>query len=107
VSAFDAHRVGKIDYLWSPNHPDGRRCLSPAELSEKGFRTDMYGRWRSPRRGTPPWKADVTPNNAANIEVEPQTPPEHLGPLDAVHQGSDEAFVTVAPGMPTGVGVTP
>ena len=28
IAAFDRHRVGKHAYLYSEDHPDGRRCLS-------------------------------------------------------------------------------
>jgi hypothetical protein len=49
VDAFDAHRVGKHAHLWSPERPDGRRCLSRAEISEAGWQQDARGRWVHPR----------------------------------------------------------
>ena len=55
LSAFDAHRVGKYAYEWSPEHPDGRRCLTEAELRERSFTTDKRGRWRRPASGRAPW----------------------------------------------------
>jgi hypothetical protein len=56
VSAFDAHRVGKHAYTFSeglrrsPPVEDGRRCLHPSELLEKGWSRDKAGRWRTPVR---------------------------------------------------------
>ncbi len=45
VSAFDAHRVGTHAYLWSRDNEDGRRCLDPAEMEERGFVRNQAGRW--------------------------------------------------------------
>ena len=47
VSAFDAHRVGKHEYLWDEEHPDGRRCLSVFEMarSKRGFVRNERGSW--------------------------------------------------------------
>jgi hypothetical protein len=45
VVAFDAHRVGKHAYEYSPEHPDGRRCLTPKEMSEKKFKLNRRGAW--------------------------------------------------------------
>ena len=51
VSAFDAHRVGKHAYTsteglrMDPPREDGRRCLYPHELEEKGFVQNSWGRW--------------------------------------------------------------
>lgn len=47
TDSFDAHRVGEHDYLLSPEHPDGRRCLSEQEMCEAGFGRSTAGRWRS------------------------------------------------------------
>lgn len=55
VTAFDMHRVGKHEYLADAEHPDGRRCLTPEEMVERGMREDKNGRWRSPFKGTPWW----------------------------------------------------
>lgn len=60
LGGFDTHRVGKHDYSWSLEHLDGRRCLAPSELEERGFRQDARGRWRLPASGRAPWgKADA------------------------------------------------
>src|SRR5437867_2077897 len=32
MTLFDQHRVGKHDYLWSPDQEDGRRCLDEEEM---------------------------------------------------------------------------
>ena len=45
VVAFDAHRVGKHAYDYSPDHPDGRRCLTKKEMGEKRFRLNSRGAW--------------------------------------------------------------
>jgi hypothetical protein len=45
VTAFDAHRVGKHAHPFSSERPDGRRCLSPAEMSTRGFKKNSRGRW--------------------------------------------------------------
>jgi hypothetical protein len=36
VRAFDLHRVGKHAYSYSPERPDGRRCLSEQEMLARG-----------------------------------------------------------------------
>jgi hypothetical protein len=64
VTAFDLHRVGKHEYLFSEEHPDGRRCLSSEEMLEKKMKLDKYGRWRAPGRNLPPWARE------GEIEVE-------------------------------------
>ena len=46
---FERHFVGTSDYLWSPERPDGWRCLSTEELRAKGYEQDQYGRWRNAR----------------------------------------------------------
>ena len=46
VAAFDAHRVGKHAYLYSAEHPDGRRCLSIEEIErDPYFVSNDRGRW--------------------------------------------------------------
>jgi hypothetical protein len=50
VTAFDAHRVGKHEYPWSPEQEDGRRCLDTEDLKERGWHRDSRGRWRRPIR---------------------------------------------------------
>jgi hypothetical protein len=49
VFAFDAHRVGTFAYDFSPERPEGRRCLAVAELVERGFAKDKRDRWQHPR----------------------------------------------------------
>jgi hypothetical protein len=46
LAAFDKHRTGVHEYLWSTNLPDGRRCLRESELLEVGMELDSRGRWR-------------------------------------------------------------
>jgi hypothetical protein len=59
ISAFDKHRIGKHDYLYSPERPDGRRCRAPAELGVLGMHKDSRQRWRLESRGAPSWQGDV------------------------------------------------
>lgn len=49
VSAFDRHRVGSHEMDASAEHPQGRRCLSTVELTERGFRRGRRGRWSRSR----------------------------------------------------------
>jgi hypothetical protein len=60
VKTFDRHRVGGHEYLWSPERPNGRRCLSVSEIQGLGWTLNKWGRWldpsqafRGPERGTP------------------------------------------------------
>jgi hypothetical protein len=46
LAAFDKHRTGVHEYLWSTDLPDGRRCLRESELLEVGMELDSKGRWR-------------------------------------------------------------
>jgi hypothetical protein len=46
LAAFDKHRVGKHDYLWSPDRPDGRCCLDLDEPDNSGLELDRHGRYR-------------------------------------------------------------
>ncbi len=55
VSGFDKHRVGSHAFDYSPDRPDGRRCLTVAEIEARGMRCDTNGRWRLPTRGRVPW----------------------------------------------------
>lgn len=46
VSAFDAHRIGLHDYLYSAEHPNGRRCLTIEEMAaDEGFAQNARGAW--------------------------------------------------------------
>ena len=45
VVAFDAHRVGRHAYDYSPQHPDGRRCLTEKEMRETKFKLNKRGAW--------------------------------------------------------------
>lgn len=45
LGAFDAHRVGKHEYDWSLDKPDGRRCLDVDDQGA-GWHQDKAGRWR-------------------------------------------------------------
>lgn len=51
--AFDLHRVGDHDHLFSPDHPEGRRCLTEQEMIERGMYRGRYGRWSQPLSGLP------------------------------------------------------
>lgn len=53
VSAFDAHRVGSHEYLFSESRADGRRCVTTEQLQERGWRRDGRNRWRRPSDGAP------------------------------------------------------
>lgn len=57
-SAFDAHRTGTHEYVFSPDRPEGRRCLAADELRDNGWSRDRRGRWRRPRQGAP-WTNQV------------------------------------------------
>jgi hypothetical protein len=46
LAAFDKHRVGVHEYMWSTDLPDGRRCLRESELLDAGLEIDSRGRWR-------------------------------------------------------------
>jgi hypothetical protein len=48
IGAFDAHRKGRHDVLWSPEQEDGRRCLDVDELRDLGWHRDKRGQWRQP-----------------------------------------------------------
>jgi len=43
LELFDRHRIGRHD-------PDGRCCLTFAEMTAKGWRVDGRGRWKDPAR---------------------------------------------------------
>ena len=59
LTGFDSHRVGREADDYSPEHPNGRRCLTQTELLAKGMHLDRFGRWRMAGKGTPPWMRDV------------------------------------------------
>jgi hypothetical protein len=44
LESFDAHRFGKHSHDYSPEHPDGRRCLTMTEIAWH-FSQDARGRW--------------------------------------------------------------
>jgi hypothetical protein len=46
VDAFDTHRVGTHEYLWSPDREDGRRCLDAEEMKSRGMSQNDMGRWQ-------------------------------------------------------------
>lgn len=52
MRAFDGHRVGVHEYLYSeglrldPPREDGRRCRDEAEMLEHGLELDARSRWR-------------------------------------------------------------
>jgi hypothetical protein len=54
VVVFDAHRVGKHAYDYSPEHPDGRRCLTTKEMREKKFKLNQRGAWSTSTFGKGP-----------------------------------------------------
>jgi hypothetical protein len=61
LTLFDAHRVGKHAYTsteglrMEPPREDGRRCLSPDEMLERGWKQDQHDRWRGPAAESPVW----------------------------------------------------
>jgi hypothetical protein len=50
LELFDRHRVGTHAYLFSPERPDGRRCLAVDEVRDKEWMLDARGRWTDPAR---------------------------------------------------------
>ena len=48
---FEMHKVGKHDYLYDKEHPDGRRCLTDEEMLGRGMYLNKLGRWSQPRNG--------------------------------------------------------
>jgi len=38
--------VGSLEFEWSPELPDGRRCLHSTELVELRWSMDARGAWR-------------------------------------------------------------
>jgi hypothetical protein len=50
LEAFDAHRTGRHEYLWTPEREDGRRCLDTEELEALGWEQNDWGRWFDPMR---------------------------------------------------------
>jgi len=50
ATLFDAHRVGKHEYLFDSEHLDGRRCLDASEMEAKGWAQNGLGRWQDPAR---------------------------------------------------------
>jgi hypothetical protein len=51
IRAFDMHRVGAYDHEYDEQHPDGRRCLTDAEMIALGMYINAFGRWSQPRNG--------------------------------------------------------
>ena len=51
VHAFDMHRTGKHEHLYSDEHPDGRRCLTETEMLARGMYLNAQGRWSQPSSG--------------------------------------------------------
>jgi hypothetical protein len=51
LTAFDKHRIGTHSYTFlegmdmNPPREDGRCCLDEAEMLERGFLKNSYGRW--------------------------------------------------------------
>lgn len=52
MSGFDKHRTGRFE-------PNTRRCLTPDEMTAKGWARDEHGAWRLPAPATNPWKKDT------------------------------------------------
>jgi hypothetical protein len=70
ISAFDAHRVGKYEYTWSPDREDGRRCLGVDELEDKGFRLNRRGAWSTSKlAGTRSERLTVGPGRHAKARA--------------------------------------
>ena len=45
VRAFDRHRVGRHDVLWSLDNEGGRRCLDSVEMEAAGMAPGGRRRW--------------------------------------------------------------
>lgn len=50
MSTGDAHRVGPFE------PPGQRRCLTPEEMTAKGWTCDEHGTWRAAPAENPHWK---------------------------------------------------
>ena len=48
VRWFDAHRVGRHEYLFDSEHLDGRRCLDASKMEAKGWAQNERGGWSDP-----------------------------------------------------------
>lgn len=53
LTGFDKHRTGPYDV------PGGRRCLTPDEMSAKGWTVDGNHTWRMPAPAVNPWKKEA------------------------------------------------
>lgn len=45
VRAYDRHRTGSDESLWSLNNEHGRRCMDAGEVRAVGMNLDGRGRW--------------------------------------------------------------
>ena len=79
LEAFDRHRVGKHEYDFSFDHPDGRRCLEADDLQALGWEMDERGRWHDPERSTRARRAFQ--DRASDVGLTPQTPSEAVAGL--------------------------
>lgn len=58
LELFDRHRVGVHDYTFkegldmNPPREDGRRCLDPTEMAERGWRLNDRQLWFDPVRSS-------------------------------------------------------
>ena len=50
TTMFDRHRVGEHAHLFSPEHPEGRRCLSRDEMSSRGWELHPSKGWQDPKQ---------------------------------------------------------
>jgi hypothetical protein len=51
INAFDRHRIGDHEHLYSPEHPNGRRCRTPDEMEAIRMYCNRFGRWSQPPGG--------------------------------------------------------
>lgn len=71
---FERHRVGVHAYTYSdgvkmdPIREDGRRCLSAAEMADRGWRRDERRRWIDPLRAARARRMRIpTPGTASTV----------------------------------------
>jgi hypothetical protein len=100
VQAFDLHRIGDHAQLWSPEHPNGRRCLSISELEQRGFRRNTRGRWSKSSYLT--GEGTLTPPKLATA---PQHRPAQLPACKRARKASGR--LTVPPSAPRKVRMAP
>lgn len=75
VESFDAHRVGKHAFDFSPERPDGRRCVTTVEMLDRGFRLDPRGRLTHRPRDNRSGRGGIRSRLALHSTAEGNQPP--------------------------------